>query len=155
MTAPADTAGSRKQRDGPDRPAHDQDPGDGAHCSTARRALITTIVAVAVIVGALALWKLKLVIALFFLAMIIAAAMRPGVEALRRRGIPRGVGVGIHYLAMLGLVALFLWFAVPRALSQIEAAVGSGPTPTARSFARRRTTRRGSSTRSLSGSRSG
>ncbi|HET7353198.1 MAG TPA: AI-2E family transporter [Gaiellaceae bacterium] len=84
----------------------------------------------AVIVGALALWKLKLVIALLFLAMIIAAAMRPGVEALRRRRIPRGLGVGLHYLALLGLVALFLWFAVPRALHQVEAAVGSG-TPTA------------------------
>ena len=116
---------------GPDRQAHDQDPGDGAPRSTARRALVTTIVAVAVIVGALALWKLRLVIALLFLAMIIAAAMRPGVESLRRRGIPRGVGVGIHYMAMLGLVALFLWFAVPRALSQVEAAVGRGPSPTA------------------------
>lgn len=89
------------------------------------------MVAVAVIVGALALWKLKLVIALLFLAMIIAAAMRPGVDALHRRRIPRGLGVGLHYLALLGLVALFLWFAVPRALHQVEAAVGSGPTPTA------------------------
>jgi predicted PurR-regulated permease PerM len=88
------------------------------------------MVAVGVIVGALALWKLKLVIALLFLAMIIAAAMRPGVEALRRRGIPRGLGVGIHYLGLLGLVALFLWFAVPRALDQVEAAGGNGPTAT-------------------------
>jgi predicted PurR-regulated permease PerM len=95
---------------------------------TARQALIATIVAVAVIVGALALWKLKLVIALLFLAVIIATAMRPGVEALRRRGIPRGVGIGIHYLVLLGLVALFFWLAVPRALKEIEAAVGSAPT---------------------------
>jgi predicted PurR-regulated permease PerM len=90
--------------------------------------LIATIVAVAVIVSALALWKLKLVLALLFAAVVVAAAMRPGVEALRRRGIPRGVGVGIHYLGLLGLVALFLWFAVPRALDQLEAAVGSAPT---------------------------
>ena len=125
------TAGTGIESTGPDRLAHDQDPGEGAHGSTARGALITTIVAVAVIVGALALWKLRLVIALLFLAMIVAAAMRPGVEALRRRGIPRGLGVGIHYLVLLGLVALFLWFAVPRALNQVEAASGSGPTPTA------------------------
>jgi predicted PurR-regulated permease PerM len=126
------TAGPGLESTGPDLAPHDQDLGDGTPGSTARRALITTIVAVAVIVGALALWKLKLVIALLFLAMIVAAAMRPGVEALRRRGIPRGLGVGIHYLCLLGLVALFLWFAVPRALNQVEAAIGNGPTPTAR-----------------------
>jgi len=113
---------------GPDGPARDQDRGEGRSSSTARQAFIATIVAVAVIVFVLALWKLKLVLALLFMAVVIAAAMRPGVEALRRRGIPRGVGVGIHYLALLGLVALFLWFAVPRALNQIEAAVGSSPT---------------------------
>jgi predicted PurR-regulated permease PerM len=98
---------------------------------TARRALISTIVAIAVIVVALALWKLKLVISLFFLAVIIAAAMRPGVEALRRRGIPRGIGVSIHYLGGLALVALFLWLAVPRVLSQVETTVGTVPTSTA------------------------
>jgi predicted PurR-regulated permease PerM len=113
---------------GPDGLARDQDRGEGRSSSTARRAFITTIVAVAVIVSVLVLWKLKLVLALLFMAVVIAAAMRPGVEALRRRGIPRGIGVGIHYLGLLGLVALFLWFAVPRALNQLEAAVGNAPT---------------------------
>jgi predicted PurR-regulated permease PerM len=116
---------------GSGRFAPDQDGSERSSGSTARRALVSTIVAVAVIVGALALWKLKLVIALFFLAVVIAAAMRPGVEALRRRGIPRGIGVGIHYLGVLALVALFLWFALPRALSQVEAADGSVPTSSA------------------------
>jgi predicted PurR-regulated permease PerM len=97
---------------------------------TARRALVSTIVALAAIGVSLALWKLKLVIALFFLAVIIASAMRPGVEALRRRGIPRGIGVSIHYLGVLALVAVFLWLAIPRALSQIEATVGNVPTST-------------------------
>ncbi|MGZ4393507.1 MAG: AI-2E family transporter [Gaiellaceae bacterium] len=111
--------------------AGDRERSDGRSRATARRALIATTVAVAVVVGALALWQLKLVIALLFLAMVIAAAMRPGVEALRRRRIPRGVGVGIHYLGLLSLVALFLWFAVPHALTQVEAAVGSVPTSSA------------------------
>jgi len=70
------------------------------------------------------------VISLVFLAVILAAAMRPGVDALRRRGIPRGVGVGIHYLALAGVIALGLWLALPRALSQVEAAIGSAPTTT-------------------------
>jgi predicted PurR-regulated permease PerM len=124
-------AASSVDSNGAGRFARDRDRSEGQSGSTARRALISTVVAVAVIVGALALWKLKLVISLFFLAVIIAAAMRPGVEALRRRGIPRGVGVAIHYLAVLALVALFLWFAVPRALTQVEGAIGSVPTSSA------------------------
>jgi predicted PurR-regulated permease PerM len=112
-------------------PAAAEDPFDGELGATARRALISTFVAIAAVVVTLALWKLKLVISLFFLAVIIASAMRPGVEALRRRGIPRGVGVSIHYVGALALVAVFLWVAVPRALDQVEATVGNVPTSTA------------------------
>jgi predicted PurR-regulated permease PerM len=111
--------------------ARDRERSEGRSGAMARLSLIATTVAVAVVVGALALWQLKLVIALLFLAIVIAAAMRPGVEALRRRGIPRGVGVGIHYLSLLALVAIFLWFALPRALTQVEAAVGTVPTSSA------------------------
>jgi predicted PurR-regulated permease PerM len=50
--------------------------------------------------------------------------MRPGIDALRRRGVPRGVGIAIHYLAIAGLVALLLWLVVPRAITQVQAAVG-------------------------------
>jgi predicted PurR-regulated permease PerM len=90
---------------------------------TARRAFVATLVGVAVVVGALALWKLRLVLSLVFLAFIIAAAMRPGVDALKRRGVPRGVGVGVHYLLLAGLVALFLWLVVPRAVTQVQHAL--------------------------------
>ena len=94
---------------------------------TARRAAVATLVVGGIVVVALALWKLKLLVSLLFLAFIIAAAMRPGIDALRRWGIPRGVGVAIHYLALAGLVALFLWAVVPRALSQVQSAAGSLP----------------------------
>jgi predicted PurR-regulated permease PerM len=90
---------------------------------TARKAFVATLVGVAVVAGALALWKLKLVLSLVFLGFIISAAMRPGVESLKRRGIPRGVGVGLHYLVLAGLVALFLWLVVPRAVTQVQHAV--------------------------------
>ncbi len=60
---------------------------------TARRAFVASLVIGGVVVGALVLWKLRLLLALLFLAFIIAAAMRPGVEALRRRGVPRGLGI--------------------------------------------------------------
>lgn len=97
--------------------------------STARRAAVATLVALSIIVAALALWKIKAVIALLFLGFIVAAAMRPGVEWLHRKArIPRGLGVLVHYLALLGLIAIVLWLIVPRALKQIEQAAGSVPT---------------------------
>jgi predicted PurR-regulated permease PerM len=89
----------------------------------ARRALITTSVAVAVVVGTLALWKLRVVVALLFLALIIAAAMRPGVEWMAKRRIPRPVGVLLHYLVVLGLVATFLSFVVPHLITQVQQAL--------------------------------
>ena len=67
-----------------------------------------TLVAGGVVLVALALWKLKLVISLVFLGFIVAAAMRPSIEALRRRRISRGIGIALHYLALAGLVALVL-----------------------------------------------
>jgi predicted PurR-regulated permease PerM len=91
---------------------------------TAERAFITGAVIGAVVVGALALWKLKVLISLLFLAFIIAAAMRPGVEALRRYRIPRGAGILIHYAVLIGLIGLLLWAVVPRAIDQVQAALG-------------------------------
>ena len=91
---------------------------------TARHAFVASLVVGSVLVIGLALWKLKLLIALLFLAFIIAAAMRPGVEALRRRRIPRGIGVLIHYAALLGIVGLLLWLVVPRAIDQVQNALG-------------------------------
>jgi predicted PurR-regulated permease PerM len=102
---------------------------------TARKAFIASVVIGAVVVGALALWKLKILIALLFFAFIIAAAMRPGVEALRRWRIPRGIGILIHYFVLGGLVALLLWAVVPRALDQVREGLG-GDIPTNPSQAR-------------------
>jgi predicted PurR-regulated permease PerM len=95
---------------------------------TARKAFVATLVAVSVIALALALWKLKIVIALVFLGFIIAAAMRPSVEYLAERHVPRPLGVAVHYLALAGAIAVLLWLAVPRAISQVNEAIGGVPT---------------------------
>jgi predicted PurR-regulated permease PerM len=90
---------------------------------TAKHAAIGTLVVLGIVVLALALWKLKLVIALIFLGLIIAAAMRPGIEGLRRWGIPRPAGLLLHYLVLFALVGLFLWLVVPRAIDQVQTAM--------------------------------
>ena len=94
---------------------------------TATRAAVATLVVGAIVVLALALWELRLVVALLFLAFILAAAMRPTVESLAKRGLPRTAGIALHYLVFVGLVAGFLWAVVPRAIDQVNEAVGSLP----------------------------
>jgi predicted PurR-regulated permease PerM len=93
----------------------------------ARRAAVVALVVIGVVVLALALWKLRLVIALLFAGFILSAAIRPSVEALGRHGIPRPVGLVLHYAVFAGLLALALWFAVPRALDQVTAAIENLP----------------------------
>jgi predicted PurR-regulated permease PerM len=91
---------------------------------TAKRVAIGTLIVIGLIAATLALWKLKLVIALIFLGFILAAAMRPGIDGLARRRIPRGFGLAIHYVAFAVLVGLLLWIAVPRAVDQVQHALG-------------------------------
>ena len=95
---------------------------------TARRAFVATLVGVLVVATALALWKVKIVIALVFLGFIVAGAMRPGIERMARHRIPRPAGVALHYLAIVAALGLLLWLAVPRAIDQVDEALGGVPT---------------------------
>lgn len=95
----------------------------------ARRAAVMTLAAGAVIVVGLALWNLRLVVALLFLAFTIAAAMRPGIELLAGWRIPRAVGVLVHYVVLFGLVALFLSFVVPQLATQVQNALDAAQQP--------------------------
>jgi predicted PurR-regulated permease PerM len=93
---------------------------------TAKRAALFALIFVGVIALTLALWKLRVLIALLLLAFIVAAAMRPSVEALRRYRIPRGAGILLHYAVLGALLGLLLWLVVPRATDQIQRATSSG-----------------------------
>jgi predicted PurR-regulated permease PerM len=95
---------------------------------TARRTFVATLVVVGVVALALALWELKLVIALVFLGFVIAAAMRPGIDALAQRGIPRPAGLALHYAGLAAVIGLLLWLVVPRAIDQVGEAIGGVPT---------------------------
>jgi len=90
---------------------------------TAKRTAIITIVAVAIVVGALALWKLRLVVGLLFSAMIIAAAIRPSIDWLARKRVPRPAGLALNYLVLVGAIAIGLAFAVPAARHQVDHAL--------------------------------
>jgi predicted PurR-regulated permease PerM len=90
---------------------------------TARRSFLGALIVVGVVAAAIALWKLRILIALLFLAFTIAAAMRPGVETLHRRGVPRPAGIGLHYLGLAAVIGLLLYFVIPSAVDQIDEAV--------------------------------
>jgi predicted PurR-regulated permease PerM len=90
----------------------------------AARVAVSTLVVLGILAVVAAVWVGRLVVALLFFAIIIASAIRPGVEALKRRRIPRGVGVLLHYALLLSLVALTLWLVVPAAIDQVQTALG-------------------------------
>jgi predicted PurR-regulated permease PerM len=92
--------------------------------ATARRTLTIALVVAAVIVAVLALWELRVLIMLLFFAFTVAAAMRPSVEALARRRVPPVAAILLHYAALAGLISLMLWAVVPRAVDQVQTALG-------------------------------
>jgi predicted PurR-regulated permease PerM len=87
---------------------------------------VTSVIVVGVVAGALALWHLRLLLFLLLFGLTLAAAMRPGVERLGSWGVPRAVGVLLHFAALGLVIALLLWLAVPPAIHQLSAAVGDG-----------------------------
>src|SRR5215207_8340118 len=92
---------------------------------TAQRAAVATLVVGGIVVAGLAVWELRLVVALLFLAFILGAAMRPTVDRMGEWGIPRAAGIGFHYIVFIGLIGVFLWLVVPRAIDQVDSAIGA------------------------------
>jgi predicted PurR-regulated permease PerM len=93
----------------------------------ARRVLVSSLVLLSLLIVVLVIWKIRLIVILLLFAIVIAAAMRPGVEALHRRGVPRALGLTVHYVVLTAVVASLLVFAVPRALSEVQHAISTLP----------------------------
>jgi predicted PurR-regulated permease PerM len=87
---------------------------------TAARAAVGVIAVAAIAFG---LWKVRSIVILLLLALTFAAAMRPGVEWLRRRRVPEPLAILFFFVLVLGSIGLFFWLAVPPALHQLEQAL--------------------------------
>ena len=106
--------------DEPDSPAHDRHELS----RLAGHVAIATLVVVGILVAAVVVWEARLVLALLFSAIILAAALRPSVDGLSGLGVPRGFGVVLHYVVLVGLLGVALWFVVPAAADQVQGALG-------------------------------
>jgi predicted PurR-regulated permease PerM len=84
-----------------------------------------TAAALAVVALAFGVWQVRSVLILLLLALTLAAAIRPGVDWLGRHRTPQSVAILLHFLVVGGVIALFIWLAVPPALHQIVHALGS------------------------------
>ncbi len=85
--------------------------------ATAARAAVGVVAVVAIAFG---LWKVRDIIVLLLLALTFAAAMRPGVEWLRRRRVPEPLAIFCFFVLTLGIFVLFFWLAVPPALHELR-----------------------------------
>lgn len=71
----------------------------------------------------LVLWLLFLIrdiLAIVFLALIIAAALSPVIDKMAKRGIPRAFTIIVSYLLIIGLFAGIIYFVLPPVIGQIR-----------------------------------
>src|SRR5262249_23543949 len=83
--------------------------------------------AITVVVLAFGLWRVRSIVVLLLLALTFAAAIRPGVDWLRRHRVPQSLAIGVFFVSVLGTFFLFFWLAIPPALHQISQALAQPP----------------------------
>jgi putative heme transporter len=101
---------------------------DGLGRVGTRAAQVLLILTVAV-VSVYALMQIKLLVIPVLIALILAAAIGPFVNMLRRRGVPGGVATGIAFFALLALLAgisTVIYFSVRNQWGELAAQASSG-----------------------------
>src|SRR5579872_2781450 len=79
--------------------------------------------AIGVGVLTLGLWRIRDILILLLLALTFAAALRPGVVALKRRGVPEAASIFFFLALIVGVFVLFFWLALPPAVHQVQQAL--------------------------------
>ena len=80
---------------------------------TTSQVVLATIFVVCVFLTFWLLYRLRDVLFLFFVAIVVGTAIRPAVEWLHRRGVPRATGIILIYILIAVLVVGFLAMIVP------------------------------------------
>jgi len=80
---------------------------------TTSQVVLATVFVVCVFLTFWLLYRLRILILLFFVAVVLGTAIRPGVEWLRRKGIARNTGIIIIYVLIAALTVGFLYLTLP------------------------------------------
>ena len=86
---------------------------EGVGTWTTSQVVVATIFVVCVFLTFWLLYRLREVLFLFFVAIVVGTAIRPIVDWLHRRGIPRGTGIIIIYILLAALVVGFMAMILP------------------------------------------
>lgn len=82
--------------------------------------LQVTLVVLAVVLGVWLVWRLQDTILLLLLGFFVAAIIDPGVRAMEHIGVPRGIGILLHYFIALFVVLFLLLSLIPIIAQQIQ-----------------------------------
>jgi predicted PurR-regulated permease PerM len=94
---------------------------------TFRRVMGATLVLASVIFGFWLLYRFYQVVFILFISIVIGTVIRPIVDWLYQRGIPRIAGVILIFLLLLMLIAGFLWLLFPLIFAQSAALASDIP----------------------------
>lgn len=94
---------------------------------TTSQVVLATLFVVCVFLMFWLLYRLRMVLFLFFVAIVIGTAIRPAVEWLHRRGVSRATGIIIIYILIAALVAGFFAMIFPLLADQAAAISKSLP----------------------------
>lgn len=86
---------------------------------TSRRTILATLAVLSVIVSFWLLYRFRLVVFTLFVAIVISTAIKPAVDWLHRRRLPRVLGVILVYLVLLALLAGSALLLVPLIFDQV------------------------------------
>ncbi len=80
----------------------------------------TIIMALVVLIGLVVIWFIRDILAIFFVALLLAALIDPFAHWFERRKIPRGLGVLIVYILLLSILAGLIVLIVPPLVGQLS-----------------------------------
>ena len=86
---------------------------------TTSQVVLATVFVVSVFLTFWLLYSLRIVLFLFFVAIVIGTAIRPAVDWLHRRGISRPMGIIIIYILIAGLLTGFVAITFPLIADQV------------------------------------